>query len=237
MSQGPAQRLRFTFTKEKSIRWISHLDLVRLWERVLRRTGLPVAYTHGYNPQMRIQFASALPTGCYSRFEVADVWMEERVKPEEFAQRVHPQLPSGVKFLGVREVDLRLPSLQSLLRAADWRVAVEAPDIPWETLQQRVDEILEAEQLLQARRRRQGQPSRTYDLRPLIESLRLEGRDEDGWPVFWMRLRAEPGATGRPDEVLGALDLRDRPSRMERLALHFASAEAEEAETTAETPH
>ncbi|MCS7222743.1 MAG: TIGR03936 family radical SAM-associated protein [Anaerolineae bacterium] len=216
------QRLRLTFSHGESLRWISHLDVVRLWERTLRRAGLPVAYTRGYNPQLRIQFAAALPTGCFGRAEVADLWMEKAMPPQEVATRIRAELPSGIELLDVQEVDLQLPSLQALLRAADWRVAVDAADLPWEELEQRVRRILAADRLPRDRRRQPEQPARPYDLRPLIESLWLEGRDRDGWPVLWMRLRAEPGATGRPDEVLDALGLGQRPNRMERIALHFA---------------
>ncbi len=216
------QRLRLTFAHGESLRWISHLDVVRLWERVLRRTGLPVAYTRGYNPQLRIQFAAALPTGCFGRAEVADLWMEKAVPPREAATLIRAELPPGMELLDVQEVDLHLPSLQSLLRSADWRVAVDAADLPREELEQRVRHILAAEKLPRDRRHRPERSTRPYDLRPLIESLWLEGRDRDGWPVLRMRLRAEPGATGRPDEVLDALGLGHRPSRMERIALHFA---------------
>ncbi|NOZ27522.1 MAG: DUF2344 domain-containing protein [Chloroflexi bacterium] len=223
----PVQRLRMIFTKGEPIRWISHLDVARMWERILRRADIPVAYTRGYNPQMRIQFASALPTGCSGRAELADVWVMQAISPEAFAERVREELPMGVELLKVWEVDLRSPSLQSLLRAADWEVAVDAAEIAEDDLRRRVAEILSAEELVRERRRRQGQPARTYDLRPLIETLRLEGRDDQGWPVFWMRLRSEPGATGRPDEVLDALGLGGRPNRMERVALHFAPEEEE----------
>jgi radical SAM-linked protein len=219
---SPVQRLRLTFAHGEAIRWISHLDVVRLWERVLRRAGVPVAYTRGYNPQLRIQFASALPTGCFGRAEMADLWMEQAVPPEEFTILVRAELPPGIELLDVQEVDLRLPSLQSLLRSANWRVAVDAMDVSQEELERRVADIIAAETLVRERRRREGQPVHTYDLRLLIKSLGLEGQDADGWPVLRMWLHAEPGATGRPDEVLEALGLGDRPGRMERIALHFA---------------
>jgi len=219
----PQQRLRVTFAKGEFLRWISHLDLVRLWERVLRRAGIPVAYTRGYNPQMRIQFAAALPTGSFGRAELFDVWLEKPMSPETFAALIRPQLPSGVELIDVREVDLREPSLQSQVRAAEWRVAVEATEVPEAELRRRVDEVLAAKELIRTRRRRQREAARAYDLRPLIESLRFERKDEEGWVALHMRLRAEPGATGRPDEVLHALGLSGRPSKMERLALYLAS--------------
>ncbi len=221
---SPVQRLRLTFAHGEAIRWISHLDVVRLWERVLRRAGVPVAYTRGYNPQLRIQFASALPTGCFGRAEMADLWMEQAVPPEEFMLLVRAELPPGIELLDVQEVGLHLPSLQSLLRSADWRAAVDATELSREELAQRVADLMTTGELIRERRRREDQPVYIYDLRPLIESLWLEGQDTDGWPVLRMRLRAEPGATGRPDEVLEALGLGNRPSRMERTALHFAES-------------
>ena len=214
-------RLRLTFVHGAALRWISHLDLVRLWERALRRAGLPVAYTRGFNPQIRLQFAAALPTGCYGRAEVADLWLERPVPPDEFAARVRAQLPPGIELTDVQEVDLRLPSLQTQLRAADWRVAVEVPTLSAEELAARVAALLAADELPHARRRREGETPHSYDLRPLIEALWVEGVDPDGWLVLRMRLRAAAGATGRPDAVLDVLGLGDRPQRSERLALHF----------------
>jgi len=219
-------RLRLTFVHGAALRWISHLDLVRLWERALRRAGMPVAYTRGFNPQIRLQFAAALPTGCYGRAEVVDLWLERPVPLDEFAARVRAQLPQGIELTRVEEVDPRSPSLQAQLRAADWRVAVEASTaltstLSAEELAARVAALLAADEIPHARRRREGEPPHPYNLRPLIEALWVEGTDPDGWLVLRMRLRAEPGATGRPDAVLDVLGLGDRPQRSERLALHF----------------
>ena len=216
-------RLRLTFVHGAALRWISHLDVVRLWERALRRAGMPVAYTQGFNPQVCLQFAAALPTGCYGRAEVADLWLERPVPLDEFVARVRAQLPNGVELTSVQEVDLHLPSLQSQLRAADWRVAVEAPEVGVDELAARVATLLAAAELPHARRRREGEMPHFYDLRPLIEMLEVEGVDPDGWRVLRMRLRAEAGATGRPDAVLDLLGLGDRPQRSERLFLHFLS--------------
>ncbi len=214
-------RLRLTFVHGAALRWISHLDLVRLWERALRRAGMPVAYTQGFNPQIRLQFAAALPTGCYGRAEVADLWLERPVPLDEFAARVRAQLPPGIELTRVEEVDAHSPSLQAQLRAADWRVAVEAPTLSVEQLAARVATLLAADEVPHARRRREGETPHPYDLRPLIEALWVEGAEPDGWLVLRMRLRAEPGATGRPDAVLDVLGLGDRPQRSERLALYF----------------
>ncbi|HLE27799.1 MAG TPA: TIGR03936 family radical SAM-associated protein, partial [Anaerolineales bacterium] len=70
------QRLRLTFAKTAAMKFSGHLDLHKTWERTLRRARLPLAYSQGFNPQPRLQLASALPLGFTSECEVLDAWME-----------------------------------------------------------------------------------------------------------------------------------------------------------------
>lgn len=217
---APCQRLRLTFGQGETVKYISHLDLMRLWERALRRARLPIAYTRGFHPQPRIQFAAPLAVGFSGRREVMALWLQERVEPAEFADRVRAQLPAGLELLDVQEVEMRLPSLPSQVRGAEYAVAVEAEEPP-EEMAARVAALLAAPEI-KRQRRRKGR-MREYDLRPLIEELRYEGQEEGcGWHRLWMRLRVESGATGRPDELLAALELDRRPRRIERLRLIFA---------------
>jgi radical SAM-linked protein len=207
------QRLRITFAKGEEIKYISHLDLMRLWERALRRARVPLAYSHGFNPRPRIAVAAPLPLGFTSRGEVMDVVLERRTSPSNFARGLVPHLPPGLELLAVEEVYPRLPSLQSQVCAAEYRVTV-CRDGSREELEGKLQELLSAEQLP---RRRRG---KEYDLRPLIEELWIEGREAGGW-VLGMRLRAGDQGTGRPDEVLDALGLADKPClvRRERLLM------------------
>ncbi len=216
----PVQRLRLTFGQGETVKYISHLDLMRLWERALRRAKVPIAYTRGFHPQPRIQFAAPLAVGFSGRREVMALWLKERVEPAEFADRVRAQLPAGLELLDVQEVEMRLPSLPSQVRGAEYAVAVEAEEPP-EEMAARVAALLAAPEV-KRQRRRKGR-MREYDLRPLIEELRYEGQEEGrDWHRLWMRLRVESGATGRPDELLAALELDRCPRRIERLRLIFA---------------
>jgi radical SAM-linked protein len=218
MPDPALQRLRLTYSKGEAIRFISNLDLIRLWERAARRAGLPLAYSQGFNPQPKIANAHALPVGCAGSNEVMDLWLTERLSPEEVARRLRAALPPAVRLTHVEEVDPRLPSLQSLVREAEYRARVWT-DESANALDARVQALLAAASL--PRRRRRHDQIVEYDLRPLVMDLRLEGR-EGRWLTLWMRLRAEPSATGRPDEVLEALGLADCPCRLVRERLLFA---------------
>ncbi len=218
MKPTMTQRLRITFAQGEEIKYISHLDLMRLWERTLRRARLPLAYSHGFNPRPKIAVAAPLPVGFTSRGEVMDVVLERHISPYNFAKGLALHLPPGLEVLSVEEVYPKLPSLQSQVRAAEYRVTVS-----WDGLQEEMEEKLLAEQvrqLLVAEQLPRQRRGKDYDLRPLIEDLRVEGKEADGW-VLGMRLRAGSQGTGRPDEVLDALGLADKlyVVRRERLLM------------------
>ncbi|MCC7353783.1 MAG: DUF2344 domain-containing protein [Anaerolineae bacterium] len=219
MPDPALQRLRLTYGKGEAIRFISNLDLMRLWERAARRARLPLAYSHGFNPQPKIANAHALPVGCAGENEVIDLWLEARVEPEEVARRLREALPPAAQLIHVEEADPREPSLQSRVCAAEYRAQVQTDEMG-HAIAERVQVLLAAQELPR-QRARHGKPPVIYDLRPLLLDLRLRGYG-NGEATFWMRLRAEPGATGRPDEVLDALGLADVPRRVARERLIFA---------------
>jgi radical SAM-linked protein len=120
-------RCRITFAKTEAMRFTSHLDLHRTWERAFRRAGLPLAYSQGYNPRPRLQLASALPLGFTSLGEVLDAWFEEPLSIEQIERALDPALPPGLEIGEVREVEMRAPSLQTQLRAAEFVITFLDP--------------------------------------------------------------------------------------------------------------
>ncbi|MEA3459485.1 MAG: TIGR03936 family radical SAM-associated protein [Chloroflexota bacterium] len=209
------QRLRITFAKGEEIKYISHLDLMRLWERALRRAEIPLAYSHGFHPRPKMAIAAPLPVGFTSRGEVMDIFLTHPVSPLEFIKRLKPHLPSGLAILSVEEVAPKSPSLQSQVRWADYRVAVTCGNAR-EEMERRLQGLLSAEHLLRWRRNKE------YDLRPLIEGLRIERKTQRGW-LLGMRLRTGSEGTGRPDEVLKELGLYDGAWAIQREQLLFSS--------------
>lgn len=203
-------RYRLHFAKTEPMRYTGHLDVQRAWERTFRRAGLPVKYSEGFTPHPRFHLASALPLGCTSRYELADVWLERPLPVEEVEKRLREALPPGLELHRVEEVPEKAPALQNLVRAAEYEVHFLEP-IP--DLEERVRNFLSREHIPRERR---GKP---YDLRPLVEALEIRQDEASGETYLWMRLTALPGATGRPDEVLDALGIPWEISRVERVAL------------------
>lgn len=219
MADPDLQRLRLVYSKGEAIRFISNLDLMRLWERAARRADLPQAYSHGFNPQAKINNAHALPLGCAGEREVMDLWLTTPIPPATVTTRLHSALPPAVRLHEVSEVSAREPSLQSVVDSADYSIRVWT-DLPDDTLRQQVEALLSASSIPRQRRKKRNDRPISYDLRPLIQSLQWVGREAE-WTVLQMRLRCAAGATGRPDEVLDAMGLAEVPCRIVRERLYF----------------
>lgn len=120
-------RVRLTFAKEPRLRFIGHLDLARAWERALRRANLPVAWTQGFTPRVRLSFAAPLSLGTVACRELADVFFTEPVPPDEVLTRLGEQLPQGCNLTGATAVPVAAASLPSMVRWASYEVALWSP--------------------------------------------------------------------------------------------------------------
>ncbi len=132
-----AQRLRVTYSHQGALRYVGHLDVVRTWERALRRAEVPLAYSEGFNPQAKLQFASGLPLGTTGRAEIMDVLLTEVTDPAAFAGQVTPHLPAGLAIVAVAEAPVKTKALQGLLRSSDWQADVQT-DLSAEELEEKV---------------------------------------------------------------------------------------------------
>ena len=204
-------RIRITYSKTDALRYIGHLDLSTIWERAARRAGLPLAYNRGFHPQPKIHHASALPLGFSSRCEIVDLRLNSDVELAELPLRLQTAMPSGIRILKVEGVDDRLPPLQTQVISAEYEVTLGAqPET--RDLGNRIAELLSSPVLPRQRR------GKVYDLRPLIEELQLVSEK-----IIFMRLSAREGATGRPEEVLDALQIALDDAHIERIHLIFRS--------------
>jgi len=208
------QRLRVTFARGEEVKYITHLDLMRFWERALRRAGIPLAYSEGFSPNPRLALAAPLPVGVTSSGELMDVYLSRRVTPQHFVKAVSRQVTPGIAVLEVREVGLGLPSLQSQVRWAEYQVDV-ATDRSAEDVQRAVEGLLAAESIpWQHQREREV---RRYDLRPLVQDVSVEVM-ADGCCTLGMRLRTDSQASGRAEQVVAALGF-EAPTRIQRRRL------------------
>jgi radical SAM-linked protein len=199
-------RIRFRFTKLGKVRFTSHRDVARIWERAMRRAALPVALTEGFSPRLKVHFGLALSTGYESLGEYLDVDFREpeagSIDLEELPSRLTALLPPGLAVQMAVEVDRRLPSLQQAVTSSSWSITL--PDLDPGRLRQQVDRILGAERI-EATRERKGQPV-TDDLRPAIISLIVHDPVPAGSPVVLEAELATHPRSVRPAELLGAFD-------------------------------
>ena len=214
------QRLRLRFSRGEELKYISHLDLMRLWERVLRRAGMPVAYSEGFSPHPRISLAAPLPIGVTSGAELMDIVVKKTVSPHFFMQNTKPQLPRGLEVIEIVQVPLTAPSLQSQTQSIDYRVS-DRSDRTADEIRRAVTATLQAEKLPWHHMRDTG--PRHYDLRPLIEDLWLESW-QDHFFTLGMRLRCDAKGTGRPEQVTAALGLTDHPGLVHRTKITLAGS-------------
>ena len=212
MTTENTARLRVVFQKGTEIKYISHLDLARAWERALRRARINLVYSLGFNPRPKLVFASALPVGVTGCAELMDVVVERRIAVPNWASRVKQQLPVGLGLVSVSEVPDALLSLPSQLRASEYRVLLRSSDSP-AALQARLDGLLAQETIIR-HRDRPGR-ERIYDLRPLIQRLWIIDRRLDCYAIG-MQLQSDAQGTGRPDEVMAALGLAEATCGIER---------------------
>lgn len=210
----PSYRLRLTFATSGPLAYVSVLDLGRIWERSLRRAGVPLKYSQGFNPRPRLQFAAPLPTGCGGEAEWLDLWLAEPWEPARLLAALQGQTPAGLTVLAAEPVPETAPALETQIVAAEYRI--ELYEVKPAAVQAAVEALLVAPTLPRERR---GKP---YDLRPLIEAISLQPLAVSEQPsavVVHARLTARPGATGRPDELLAALGYANTPRRCTRVRL------------------
>ena len=204
-----ATRFRIVFEKGIEMRFTSHLDLMRTWERALRRSGLPLAFTQGHHPHLKMSFGPPLPLGYRSRAEVFDL---ELAQPPalDLHERLNAVLPSGLAVLGFRPILFKTPSLMSQLEGASYRVRFPAtflaeagltPEALRRTLDAAIPELLRRAHVI-VRRQNEAQ-TREFDARPSIASLEMVGSETPA--ALDAHLRFTARAQVRPDELVALL--------------------------------
>ena len=226
----PRQRVRFTYEKGEAIKFISHQDETRLWERTLRRADLPLLYKQGFNPQPHIQFAAPLGLGMTGARELLDVVFSPPLPLDELTARIRENLPPGVQLLAGEEVPLKAVSPQSLTIGADYTILIyaDANEVSDLELRAKIDAFLGKREHWRERERH-GKPYR-YNLRPLVFELRYTGYDADeAEHRIFLRVQMRAGATGRPDELVDALGFDDYARTLRRERIYFADSEQDQA--------
>lgn len=167
-------RVIVRFEKGDELRYLSHLDLQRLLQRALRRAGIPLAYSQGFNPHPLLSFATALGLGQTSAAEWMEVRLEADMAPAEFLARVNAALPTGVRFLTAQEAPEGMPALAARMTSALYRVELSpsAPGLDASAVREVLDRLLSGPILVE---KFSKGGAKQADLRPLVLSAQVEG--------------------------------------------------------------
>jgi radical SAM-linked protein len=199
------QRLRVRYAKRGRLRFTSHRDFQRAFERALRRAGVPVAYSAGFSPHPKVSYAGAAPTGVASEAEYLEVALNERVEPDRLRYDLDSSLPPGLDVIEV--VEATGPALADRLEASHWEIVLSGIDAA--TAAKAVESFLSAETVEVERLTKQG--VRRLDARlPVIGITVADGasgpfRTEGGPCAILHVVVRQTTPAVRPDDVLAGL--------------------------------
>ncbi len=189
------ERLSFSFARKPELAYISHLDMMRLLLRALRRSGLPIAYSQGYNPHPRLTLALPLPLGVTATEEYGEVYFSESVGPQIFLEKLHRQLPPALELTGVFNRKPELPALAAEVSAAQYRVFIETyinQGLFFQDLNSAIISLLDKEEILMERINKKKKV--TYkNIRPYIFKANLKQEEKN---MLELGLLLKAGSSG-----------------------------------------
>lgn len=210
-------RIRLRYTKLGKIRFLSHRDVASVWERVIRRARLPIAYSEGFSPRPRMHFGLALSVAHESIDEYIDIDLRDEVSLDGLADQLSELLPNGIDVLAVAEIPRSAESLQGEVDQVTWQFTL--PGVSTAELTGRVTEWL-ARETVDVSIIRKGKPT-TADVRAVVDDLVvLEPIDDQGTPAGarLVAVMSTRPRSIRPAEFLASFDPPLVEGRVRRLA-------------------
>ncbi len=195
------QRLRIRYAKRGPLRFTSHRDFARAFERALRRANVPIAFSQGFTPHPKVSYASAAPTGVASEAEYLEIGLQAEVSPEELRRALDAALSPGLDIIEV--VAAHGGNLAERIDASSWQI--DLPDIDPAVATAAVSAFLAADEVPVTRMTKQGM--RTFDARSAVVSLSVREPSEVGpsrCAILDLVVRLV-SPTVRPDDVLSGL--------------------------------
>jgi len=209
----PSYRYRVQFTKEGSLRFLSHLDVTRVLSRAFRRARIPTAYSRGFHPMPKMAFGPALPVGIASRAEFLDLETTLPLRPDRFLERMNRELPRGIRFLAVTDIATRAASLSKVVNRVIYSARIPASLVSHAVAslngggedrrsavshEAALDRLLERPSIPYTRVREHK--TKTVDLRPFLRGLSLGTGSE-----LHLDLEMDNGRSAKPHEILEVL--------------------------------
>lgn len=192
-------RIRIRYGKTERLRWLSHLEVLRAIERMVRRSGIPVSVTKGFSPHMKIAFGPALPVGTEGLNEYADVWLTRYTDASEVLGALQAVAPDNLAPQEALYVAERAPSLTAALTIGTYRVHVDGKELDPTAVHAGLEQVLRRGELEVTQKGK----TKVYDLtRSVPKDGRVEG--SDGGVEIELPIRMGPQGSLRPEVLVRA---------------------------------
>lgn len=170
--------IRAKFIRGEEVKYISHLDLMKMYERALRRSGIPIAYSQGFNPHPQMVFGLPLSVGVTSESEFADFQMEGDVEPGEFVQRLNSNLPEGIRIVDAADKNTK-SNIMASVAGASYDILVSTDSISdMGAIKELLRQLLDKEEIY-IDKESKGKIKR-IDIRPMIYDIDMSIMEIDG---------------------------------------------------------
>ena len=202
------QRIRVWFGKIGDMSLLSHLDLVRLFDRAIRRAAIPISFTGGFHPGPRISIANALALGHTSNGEIVDFELTEEMEVEEFRSRLIAQLPDKIPLYRVEEVELKSPAATQILTKAEYLIKLQVlteDEITKETWQQWID-LLNHSQAILWEKITKSRKKQVVNLRDYLFALNLVSVEDEIAQLHFIGSCRNDGTKLSPDNLIYMLE-------------------------------
>ncbi|ABR48458.1 conserved hypothetical protein [Alkaliphilus metalliredigens QYMF] len=204
-------KIRSRFYKKDDMVFISHLDVIRVFERAIRRVNIPIAYTQGFNPHPIMAFAAALGLGISSEGEYIDIQFKENLEPQFFMEKLNEALPIGLQLVESKVISNREKSLMSIIQYASYLVKIPLGSNENKALKTTIENLLNRDEVMITKEktkkvgRRKQVTRREVNIRDQIINLELMDSNEE-MTLMSMLLVAGSEGNLKPEVVLGIIN-------------------------------
>lgn len=191
-------KIRIKFAKEGTMKFIGHLDIMRYFQKVMRKADVDIRYSEGFSPHQIMSFAAPLGVGTTSRGEYVDIEVLSTDSSKEMVRRMNEAVVEGIEILSFRRLPDTAANAMSIVAAADYRVAFREGKEPkdWDSFAAALQELTDQKEILVLKKTKKGE--KETDIRPMIHELRAEEK------TVFMRIATGSAANLKPDVVIQA---------------------------------
>lgn len=197
--------IRLKFAKGREVKYISHLDLMRVFQRALRRTGIPISYSSGFNPHQEISFGAPLSLGVTSSAEYVDLKLAEPMDVREIQRRLNDSLPDGIRILDGIEMRENHKSAMSIVSHSRYLIRIYIQNVSFNELNKKIKAFTALKNIKTMKK----QPKKDFelkeiDIRPLIVYMKLAESEDDIYTIDCLLLSGSKGNL-KPQLLIKAL--------------------------------